>query len=104
MDTSLHPSDGIRLLLERLSVGESGEEASYGGGIYTPEHYFEIRCTLNMDGSALVEHKAEDCPEELLTKFENIAKSTARGAKRKLADGLPPWPERVLRWRGPGRG
>jgi hypothetical protein len=33
-----------------------------------------------------------------------VAKLTARAAGKKREDGMPPWPARVLRWRGPGRG
>ena len=32
------------------------------------------------------------------------ARLIARGAAKRREDGLPPWPARVLRWRGPGRG
>jgi hypothetical protein len=36
--------------------------------------------------------------------MDMLAKLTARAADKKRGDGMPPWPNRVLRWRGPGRG
>lgn len=33
-----------------------------------------------------------------------IARLTARAAPSRAADGLAPWPPRIVRWRGPGRG
>ena len=43
-------------------------------------------------------------PTELVEMVTMLAKLTARAAAKKRADGMPPWPARVLRWRGPGRG
>jgi hypothetical protein len=54
------------------------------------------------DGSFQVD--AAGAPEELLSTLQMLAKLTARSAAKKREDGLPAWPARVLRWRGPGRG
>jgi len=43
-------------------------------------------------------------PAELVEVMQMLAKLTARGAAKKREDGFPPWPARVTRWRGPGRG
>ncbi len=43
-------------------------------------------------------------PSELVDYAEMLGKLTARGAAKKREDGMPPWPARILRWRGPGRG
>ncbi len=43
-------------------------------------------------------------PAELADKLLAHARQVARAAERKAAEDLPPWPHRVTRWRGPGRG
>lgn len=104
MNDSLHPSEGIRLLLDRQSVAEDMQSARYNGAVYTTTTCFRYRVEMAMDGSAAleaIEAAAEPSDEDSLSK---IAKSTARAAKRKREEALPPWPNRILRWRGPGRG
>ena len=101
---SLHPSEGIRLLLDRQSIAEDMQSASYAGAVYTVTACFRYRVDMAMDGSAsllAIEEPATPGDEDALSK---IAKSTARAAKRKREEALPPWPMRILRWRGPGRG
>ena len=41
-----------------------------------------------------------DAPAELVEVVAMLGKLTARTAAKKRADGMPPWPARVLRWRG----
>ena len=53
------------------------------------------------DGSVTVDITA---PAELAEMLTMVGKLTARAAAKKRDDGLPPWPPRVLRWKGPGRG
>jgi hypothetical protein len=101
---SLHPSEGAKLLLERRSISEDGERADYLASIFTPELRFDLDARLAMDGSADLTPRADAPEADLLKALTNIAKSTARAAKRKRDEGLPPWPHRILRWRGPGRG
>jgi hypothetical protein len=97
---SLTPTEGARFLLERREDG--GATATYRAAIYTPSATYEGHATLVDDGSATV--VATGAPEELVAMLAMLAKLTARAAAKKREDGLPPWPSRVLRWRGPGRG
>jgi hypothetical protein len=96
---SLTPTEGARFLLERVSAEDT--RAEYRVVIYTPEATHEGRATLADDGTAELVLAA---PAELAEMMQMLAKLTARSAARKREDGLPPWPARVLRWRGPGRG
>jgi hypothetical protein len=100
VNNSLTPTEGARFLLEREQ--DEGARARYRAAIYTPHATYEGRATLCDDGT--VELDAPGAPEELLAMLQMLAKLTARSAAKKREDGLPPWPARVLRWRGPGRG
>lgn len=100
MRDSLTPTEGARYLLERTS--DDGASATYRAVIYTPDATYEGSAKLVDDGTATVE--AAGAPEELLAMLQMLARLTARSASKKREDGLPPWPARVLRWRGPGRG
>ena len=93
----LHPTDGIRMLLtlER----DDGTSAVYSAAVYTPDDAFEYRATLDQSGSAELVAAAAPATPEHEKKLANLAKSTARAAARKSADGLEPWPSRILRWR-----
>jgi hypothetical protein len=101
---SPYPSEGAKLLLERQSVSDDGERATYLASIFTPERRYDLDATLAIDGSADLAPRDEPPAPDLLKALKNIARSTARAAKRKRDDGLPPWPHRINRWRGPGRG
>ncbi len=104
MTDSLHPTEGIRLLLDRQSIAADVQSASYSGAVYTTDACYTYRVQMAMDGSATlepVEAAAAADDEDALAK---IARSTARAAKRNSEEALPPWPTRILRWRGPGRG
>ena len=94
------PTAGARFLLEREQ--DLGARAVYRVAIDTPDARYEGRATLGEDGS--VEVSALGAPGELESTLAMLAKLTARGAAKKREDGLVPWPQRVLRWRGPGRG
>lgn len=94
------PTEGARFLLEREQ--DAGSYAVYKVSILTPDAAFEGRAKLLDDGT--VELGPVGAPAELESTLQMIAKLTARGAAKKREDGLPPWPSRVLRWRGPGRG
>jgi hypothetical protein len=97
---SLTPTDGARFLLERLAEREGGAE--YRATIFTPEATHAGTAQLGEDGSAAV--TIAGAPAELLEVMHMYAKLIARSAAKKRTDGFPPWPARVLRWRGPGRG
>ena len=98
------PADGARFFLELAEDG--GAKARYRAWILTPRETFSFAATLVDDGtSELVRDGGEgeaDAPAELMTMLAQIAKLTARAAAGKRAEGLPPWPPRVTRWRGPG--
>jgi acylphosphatase len=98
----LTPTEGARFLLEREQELDGGVRARYRAAVYTPETTFHGSALLADDGTVAV--TAEGVPEELLKMLEMLARLTARSAAKKREDGLPPWPSRVLRWRGPGRG
>lgn len=101
VSSSLHPSEGIRLLLDRESVAEDKANAVYVASIYTTSEVFTYRATLGLDGTAVVDASGAEASEADTKQLTNIAKSTARAAKRKLDEDLPPWPPRILRWRAP---
>ncbi len=101
---SLNPTEGVRLLLQRQEVDEGEQRARYTATIYTVTSSFSYAAQLSMDGSATLEAAGESATPEDEDKLVKLSKSVARAAKRKLADKLVPWPPRVLRWRGPGRG
>jgi hypothetical protein len=97
--TDLTPTEGARFLFERAS--EDADGARYSVAIYTPGATFAGSSSLGYDGSVTIELEA---PAELAAIAEMFAKLTARAAQKHRDDGMPPWPARVLRWRGPGRG
>ena len=101
---SPYPDEGAKLLLERASVAEDCQSAAYVATIFVPDRRYDFDAALAMDGTASLEPR-EDHPDPALEKaLTNIAKSIARAARRKRDEGLPPWPHRINRWRGPGRG
>ena len=102
MSSSLTPTEGARFLLEREQELDGGVRARYRAAIYTKDATFVGSALLSDDGTVAV--TAEKVPEELLKMLEMLARLTARSAAKKREDGLSPWPSRVLRWRGPGRG
>jgi hypothetical protein len=96
----LTPTEGARFLFERKQ--ETGATAIYRAAIFTPTATHEGRAILALDGTATVE--LAGAPPELVAMLEMIAKLIARSSAKKSEDGMAPWPARVLRWRGPGRG
>ena len=96
MPRDLHPTDGARYLLERDGDGE-GSRASYRVAIYVPDAVYAASATLGDDGS--VELAATGAPDELHARLATIAKLVARDAAKLRADGMPAWPQRILRWR-----
>ncbi len=88
-------------MLDRESVTEDRASAVYKASIYTTTEVFVYRAVLGLDGTAAIEVEGEEASEADGKQLTNIAKSTARAAKRKLDEDLPPWPPRILRWRAP---
>jgi hypothetical protein len=96
----LHPSDGARYLLERDRTADGqadGSTAHYRAAIYTPDAEFTAGAVLGDDGSA--ELGPTGAPDELHAWLVALARLVARDAARLRGDGLPPWPQRILRWR-----
>ena len=96
----LHPTDGARFLLERDRV--DGEVATYRATIYTPDAAFEYRARLSMSGEVSLD-AITPAAADLNAALAMFAKLTARSAASKAADGIAPWPVRVLRWRADKR-
>jgi hypothetical protein len=96
MPRDLHPTDGARYLLERDGDGE-GPRARYRATIYTPDAAFATTAELDDTGGA--ELAPSGAPDELHARLVSMARLVARDAARLRADGLPAWPQRVLRWR-----
>jgi hypothetical protein len=92
----LHPSDGARYLLERDGPGD-GSTARYRAAIYTPDAAFTATAVVGDDGSA--ELGATGAPDELHARMATMVRLVARDAAGRRGDGLPPWPQRILRWR-----
>lgn len=95
-----HPTRGARLLLERTSIAADQSSATYRAAVITPDARFDYDALLRADGTVQlrpVGAPAEPAWEERLA---NHARQTARAAERRRAEQLPPWPPRLLRWRG----
>jgi hypothetical protein len=97
MARDLHPTDGARYLLELDGELDDGHRARYRVAIYTPAAAFTAAAMLGDDGSAAVEPTG--APDELHARLASIAKLVARDAGKLRGDGMPPWPQRILRWR-----
>jgi hypothetical protein len=87
----LRPSEGARFLFER-----EGETATYRAWVITPEAQFAYRAALVAGAEPELVVDGEAAPAALEHTLRMIARLTARSGE--------PWPHRVLRWRGPGRG
>jgi hypothetical protein len=98
----LTPSAGARFLLERQSADERA--ARYLAQIATPGATFEYDVALVAGEEPVLTARGEPASPQLAGMLAMLARLTARGVDKRIADGLPPWPERVTRWRGPGRG
>ena len=94
------PQTGARFLLELDRV--EGAHAVYRATVFLPDADFASTATLGDDGS--VELAPTGAAAELDEMLVMQAKLLARGAQKRREDGLPAWPQRLLRWRGPGRG
>lgn len=94
------PTAGARFLLELDGV--DGTRARYRATVFVPDADYASVATLAEDGS--VDLAPTGAPGELDDTLAMFAKLLARGVAKRREDGLPPWPQRLLRWRGPGRG
>lgn len=94
------PTTGARFQLELER--EDGARAVYRATVFLPDADYRSTATLGDDGS--VELAPTGAPGDLDDALAMFAKLLARGAAKRREDGLPAWPQRLLRWRGPGRG
>lgn len=93
----LRPTEGARFLLELDGV--EGEAARYRAWIIVPDARFGYGALLVPGGEPALTADDQPAPAELEKMLRMIAKLTARSIK-----GDTTWPNRVLRWRGKGRG
>ena len=99
---SLHPSAGVRILLERgPDAGGTGGGARYAGAIFTPARRFDYTVAIAAGGGVEIAPAAgatgDEGPGARATELlRAIARTVARHA---LAEEPPAWPRRVLRWR-----
>lgn len=96
MSRNLHPTEGARFLLERIS--DDGDRATYAASIYTPDALFATTAALADDGTATLASPTQ-APGDLDERLTNIAKLVARDAPKRREDGLVVWPARIMRWR-----
>jgi hypothetical protein len=101
--STLHPTEGARFLFERETQRDDLSQACYRAAIFTPAERFAYRVEMNIDGSYTCSEQGPAAPPELAHRLDTLAKLIARAARGKRDDALPPWPHRILRWRGPGR-
>jgi hypothetical protein len=104
MTRDLHPSEGARYLLEREAApggatGGATDDARvrYRAAIYTRDAVFTAAAELGDDGSVAL--GPTGAPDELHARLVTMARLVARDAARLRGEGLPPWPQRILRWR-----
>jgi hypothetical protein len=96
----LRPTEGARFLLERDTA--AGATACYRAWVIVPDARFAYRADLTAGAEPALTAEGDPAPPELEDMLRMIARLTARSAAR--PDALTPWPQRVLRWRGKGRG
>ena len=94
------PTAGARYLLELERA--DGAKAVYRATVFLPDADYASTATLTDDAS--VELGPTGAPGDHDETLAMFAKLLARGAPKRREDGLPAWPQRLLRWRGPGRG
>ena len=106
MIADLRPQAGARFVLLRGVC--DAERASYAAAIITSDKAWHFRLEL-VAGTAqpplVIAEENTLLPEASdLDMLTMIARLTARAAPTRATDGLTPWPPRIVRWRGPGRG
>lgn len=104
MSDELRPTAGARFLLERESVAADHRRARYRALVLTPDATYAYAGDLVAGDEPALAPTGAPAPDDLVDTLVMLARLTARGVDKRLADGMPPWPERILRWRGPGRG
>ncbi len=100
----LRPTEGARLVLELETADGEGGGARYRGWVIVTTAAWPYRIELRAGAEPALTAVGDAAPDDLEAALAMIARLTARAAGKKGADGLTPWPHRVQRWRGPGRG
>jgi hypothetical protein len=98
----LTPTAGARYVLDRADQAE--RTARYVGRIVTPGASYDYDVELAAGEEPRLAARGDVAPVELADTLAMIARLTARGVDKRIAEGLVAWPARVTRWRGPGRG
>jgi hypothetical protein len=98
----LAPTAGARFVLELDR--EDAARATYRAAVITPDARADYDAALDDGGGVALIARGTPASAEHEEMLQMIAKLVARGAAGRAADGLPPWPARITRWRGPGRG
>lgn len=93
VNSDLHPDNGARVLLERLT--ETGEEARYAVTLYLPEQKLVGTARVMRGGQSELEVSGD--PPEWARKI-TLAFLRQAGIHRG-AGGVPSWPRRLMRWR-----
>ena len=101
MSESLHPTDGVRLLLVRTAVDPDQAIARYSATVFTPGERYDYDAVLTMDGGAELTARGAAAPAALEDKLLSHARHAAREARRRRDETASAWPHRLLRWRGP---
>jgi hypothetical protein len=98
------PEHGARFVLElEPDDAGGGARARYRAAVITPAARADYRAELADDGAVALTATGAPAVREHEDMLAMIAKLVARGAAGRRTDGLPPWPARITRWRGPGR-
>lgn len=91
----LHPSAGVRILLEL--DGANDQEARYRAAVYTPTTRFDYQLVILLpQGTVTVLETQKDAGAPFSEFLRALARSLAREA---LATAPVRWPRRLLRWR-----
>src|SRR5687768_10144971 len=96
------PTAGARFLLELELERDDGATAVYRATVFLPDAEYASTATLAEEGR--VDLPPTGAPGDLDETLGMFAKLLARGVRKRREDGLGAWPQRLLRWRGPGRG
>jgi len=93
---SLHPTAGVRVLLERVDPPTAGA-ARYLGAIFTPSARFDFTIDI-ADGAVALAPIPADPPAD--PRAVELLRAVARTVGRHALSASPPsWPRRVVRWR-----
>jgi hypothetical protein len=99
---ALVPAHGARFVLELSSASDG--VAVYAAAVITPSARHDYRAELSESGDVSLTAVSDPASRDHEGMLAMIARLVARGAAGRRTDGLQPWPARITRWRGPGRG